>query len=127
MPHRTCSPSSGQPYFLVAALLVLVAVTGCEKISPPANQPASLELGEQEAGGQLEFDPRVVIANSFPAIVTPDSVTAAEADKELQPDELVLGVEVNGEARAYPINMLSGPQREIINDNLGGLPIAATW
>ena len=24
-------------------------------------------------------------------------------------------------ARAYPINMLTGPQREIINDRLGGI------
>ena len=38
-----------------------------------------------------------------------------------------LGVEVGGEARAYPINMLSGPNREILNDTLGGRPIAATW
>ena len=32
-----------------------------------------------------------------------------------------------GQARAYPINMLTGPSREIINDVLGGVPIAATW
>jgi len=42
-------------------------------------------------------------------------------------NELVLGLELNGEARAYPINMLTGPSREIINDTLGGIPIAATW
>jgi hypothetical protein len=50
-----------------------------------------------------------------------------EAASELNPDELVLGVEVGEEARAYPINMLSGPNREIFNDTLGGRPIAATW
>ena len=41
--------------------------------------------------------------------------------------ELVLGVIIKGEARAYPINMLTGPSREIINDTLGGQAIAATW
>jgi hypothetical protein len=41
--------------------------------------------------------------------------------------ELVLGVVVNGEARAYPINMLTGGNREIINDVVGGRAIAATW
>jgi hypothetical protein len=51
----------------------------------------------------------------------------SEAASELNPDELVLGVEVGGEARAYPINMLTGPDREILNDTLGGRPIAATW
>jgi hypothetical protein len=45
----------------------------------------------------------------------------------LNPSELVLGVVVGNEARAYPINMLTGPQREILNDTLGGRAIAATW
>ena len=41
--------------------------------------------------------------------------------------ELVLGVTVGKESRAYPINMLTGPSREILNDTLGGQAIAATW
>ena len=40
---------------------------------------------------------------------------------------LVLGVTVGEESRAYPINMLTGPSREILNDALGGRAIAATW
>ncbi len=74
-----------------------------------------------------EFNPRVVIRRSFPPIKSPPVVTAGEADKKLRPTELVLGVVVNGAARAYPINMLTGPRREIINDTLGGSHIAATW
>jgi len=42
-------------------------------------------------------------------------------------DELVIGVVIDGEARAYPINQLTGPDREIINDELAGTAIAATW
>ena len=45
----------------------------------------------------------------------------------LGPSELVLGVTVGGQSRAYPINMLTGPSREILNDTLGGQPLAATW
>ncbi len=45
----------------------------------------------------------------------------------LNPSELVLGVTVGGQSRAYPINMLTGPKREILNDSLGGQAIAATW
>ena len=52
---------------------------------------------------------------------------ATEASKDLSDDELVLGVVVEGQARAYPINMLTGPRREIVNDRLGDVPIAATW
>jgi hypothetical protein len=55
------------------------------------------------------------------------SYDAIGAERVVRPNELVLGVVVEGKARAYPINMLTGPRREIINDELGGKAIAATW
>lgn len=39
----------------------------------------------------------------------------------------VVGVEVEGESRAYPINMLSRPDHHVVDDVLGGQPIAVTW
>ena len=39
--------------------------------------------------------------------------------------DLVLGVEINGEAKAYPITPLI--RREMVNDVLGGVPILVTW
>lgn len=76
-----------------------------------------------------EFNPRIAIEHSFPPIVEPESVSAqqGETDKWVRDDELVLGVVIDGAARAYPINTLNGPRREIINDELGGRSIAATW
>ena len=74
-----------------------------------------------------EFTPRTVIARPFRAIVDAPVMTAEAADKTLHGNELVLGVVVNDQARAYPINMLTGPSREIINDTLGETAIAATW
>lgn len=81
------------------------------------------------AAEDLEFDPRTVIPRAFPAIVTPKtvSVSEAEADNWVRDDELVIGVVVGDSARAYPVNTLTGPKREIINDELGGRSIAATW
>jgi hypothetical protein len=73
-----------------------------------------------------DFRPFKVVP-PFPPIVGPPAVTAEEARQLLQPNELVLGVEVDGAARAYAINMLTGPSREIFNDELGGESIAATW
>jgi hypothetical protein len=78
-------------------------------------------------GQAPKFAPKVVIRHAFPAIKGAPVVTAAEASRSLAEGELVLGVVVNGKSRAYPINMLTGPQREIINDTLGGRAIAATW
>lgn len=65
---------------------------------------------------------------AFPPIKNPEIATLKEADgKAVRDEELVLGVVVGQTARAYPINTLTGPRREIINDHLDGEPIAATW
>ena len=75
-----------------------------------------------------DFKPRVVIKRAFPAIKEFGVEAGADAgEKVVRDQELVLGVVVGGEARAYPINQLTGPRREIINDRLGGVAIAATW
>lgn len=73
-----------------------------------------------------EFRPRVVIRRAFPAIIDAPVITAKQASS-LQDHELVLGIVLGDTARAYPINMLTGPRREIINDTLNGRAIAATW
>ena len=73
-----------------------------------------------------EFNPRKVV-QPFEPITNPQIVSARDAGKFVRDDELVLGVVVGKEARAYPINMLTNPTREIINDKLGGRAIAATW
>lgn len=72
------------------------------------------------------FRPRRVL-DAQPAIVEPDVLSADEVAHQVEDDELVLGVVIDGVARAYPINMLTGPSREIINDTLAGHAIAATW
>ena len=81
---------------------------------------------QQFAFDPTDYRPREVV-NPYPAIVKPPHVTAEEANRRLQPNELVLGVEIDGTARAYPINRLTGPSREIFNDQLGTHAIAATW
>ncbi len=73
-----------------------------------------------------EFRPTRLLPPKQP-ITDPPLLRGREIGSRLADNELVLGVTVNGKARAYPINMLNGPSREIINDTLGGVPIAATW
>jgi hypothetical protein len=43
----------------------------------------------------------------------------------LHDDELVLGVAWDGEAKAYPITVLRF--REMVNDELAGIPTLVTW
>ncbi len=73
----------------------------------------------------VRYEPRQVLRNPIRPIVDPSIVDVEKA--EIAPNELVIGAEVDGVARAYSINQLTGPQREIINDELGGSAIAATW
>ncbi len=60
-----------------------------------------------------------------PSIDNPRFVGPGEADQQMQSFETVLGVSINGNHRAYPLNMLS--RHEIVNDTVGGVPVAVTW
>ncbi len=71
------------------------------------------------------YRPRTVLSKPMRAITDPPIVAADQSG--LADNELIIGVEIDGVARAYPINQLTGPRREIINDNLAGTAIAATW
>lgn len=75
---------------------------------------------------QQDFRPRTVVP-PMPAITGAPVIAADRVTDQVTDNELVLGVVIKGQARAYPINMLTGPRREIINDTLGGRAIAATW
>ncbi len=54
-------------------------------------------------------------------------VPAVAAGPEVRDEYYVVGVELNGASRAYPLNMLSRPEHHLLNDTLGGQPIAVTW
>jgi len=56
-------------------------------------------------------------------IYEPDFVEAP--DSPLNDDELVMGVAIQGESKAYPVSVLRF--REMVDDELGGLPILVTW
>ena len=60
----------------------------------------------------------------FVALDDPEFVTAQEASY-MRPQDLVLGVFLNGEARAYPTDMMWF--HHVANDTVGGQPIAVTY
>jgi len=57
------------------------------------------------------------------SIDDPQFVSAKEA--EIPPDAWVLGVVLEGEARAYSLSLLNG--YEVVNDEIAGQPVAAVW
>ena len=57
------------------------------------------------------------------AVFEPEFVTAAEA--EIADGAWVLGVVIDGKAKAYSLNLLN--RHEVVNDRFGDLPVAAVW
>jgi hypothetical protein len=79
----------------------------------------------QEATNRDQSGYTLLKPEGFPIRSQVRAVAAAEAS--LKDGDLVIGVIAGGEARAYPVNLMWEPENEVLNDTLGGLPIAATW
>jgi thiol-disulfide isomerase/thioredoxin len=67
----------------------------------------------------------VLPRDRIPAIDAPSYVSIDEADEWLGSQEPVILVEIEGQARAYPLQILTW--HEIVNDTLAGVPIAVTF
>ena len=63
--------------------------------------------------------------DGIPAIDEPGFISAAEATAWLDDREPVVALEVNGVARAYPLQILIW--HEIVNDEIGGVPVTVTF
>jgi hypothetical protein len=63
--------------------------------------------------------------DGIPAVDEPVFVDVNDADTWLEPVEPVILIEVGEEARAYPLQILIW--HEIVNDTVGGLPLAVTF
>jgi hypothetical protein len=62
--------------------------------------------------------------DGIPPIDAPAFKPVAE-DRDLEPNDPVIGLEIAGDARAYPLRILIW--HEIVNDTVGGVPVAVTY
>jgi len=107
-------------------------------VSPtPAGEPVD-EMRKARfstAGWETDFSIRNVnVAEIFsggppkdgiPSIDRPQFITVSEADEWLEDRESVQIVSIDGQARAYPTQILMW--HEIVNDELAGVPISVTY
>ncbi len=75
-------------------------------------------------------DPSLIVSggpppDGIPPIDDPQFVPVAEADFFDDGDEAVIALEIDGEARAYPIRILIW--HEIVNDTFGDVPVTVTY
>lgn len=86
------------------------------------SQPLSKETLEKQ---YYSSSFRAAPQDAFPVLFNPPMGTAKEGDRILQPNEWVIGIAVNREARAYPVDVMGF--HELLNDVVGGTPITVCW
>lgn len=101
---------------MLGLLLALTATAQARSLNGFELDDAIIPVKEIRRGGP----PR----DGIPALTDPAFVEAGDAER-LDATDRVLGVAVNGEARAYPIGILN--YHEIVNDVIGGRPVAVTY
>ena len=68
---------------------------------------------------------QVVPRDHFPVLFDPPMSNVEAADEALEDDELVIGIAIDGKAKAYPVYVMG--VHELVNDTCGEVPIAASW
>ena len=124
MQWSTPSRKMQFPVFMIGICALLAA---CTQVDDPRPTVAAVDDAISSAGEHYaDYDIITVLPrDAIQAIDNPKFMTAAEADEQYRDDELILGVEFNGDARAYSVPLLSS--HEIVNDTVGRVEIAVTW
>ncbi|WP_299749423.1 DUF3179 domain-containing protein [uncultured Tateyamaria sp.] len=65
-----------------------------------------------------------VVKDGIPSLDNPELIAAGDADY-LRGDDLVFGVSINGDVRAYPLRIMGW--HEMFNEVIGGVPVALAY
>jgi hypothetical protein len=111
----------------VALLLAGCGVTPTAPLTkeavPASESPPTGAQATDEADMPEYTWSQLLSRDAIRPIYDPQFVPADEAG--YADDELVMGIAIDGEAKAYPVGLLNS--REMVNDELGGTPILVTW
>ncbi|MDZ7844020.1 MAG: DUF3179 domain-containing protein [Anaerolineales bacterium] len=101
-----------------SSLVTACGLNGSHAVSLPTPDRYRLEPGELLLAATED---------SIPAIFAEEHlfVSPEMGDREWDDREPVIGILLGGEARAYPVRLLS--HHEVVNDLVGGEPVAVTW
>lgn len=115
-----------RPYAIPFILVILVLLlAGCGKSATPTSPQArvtEMPIGEATAMPEYSWSQLLARDAIFP-VYDPEFVPADESG--YADDELVMGIAIGGEAKAYPVGLLN--YREMVDDELAGIPILVTW
>jgi len=82
------------------------------------SDPAKMKIRLEEiTWGGVDVD-------GIPSLDNPKMIRADQADY-MKKDDLIFGVKINGDARAYPLRIMGW--HEMFNDTIGGVPVALAY
>lgn len=124
---------------LTVAAIAAAALAGCDGSDPPDpsrdGRTDTEDVPFSTAGWKTDFSNHSVPLGEFtsggppkdgiPSIDEPKLISVARADEFLAVREPVAVVELDGEARAYPLQILTW--HEVVNDEIAGQPVAVTY
>ena len=134
----------GGGWVLVMTGIVLIAIIAWA-VAPAIFRLSNMPPGDNQTIESYAFDlsnlqidrelvvPSMRHRNMSPVITDPlilssEEITVRNSSKRdplVVSKDLVVGVEINDESRAYPLHFLH--VHEIVNDTLGGVPISIVW
>lgn len=141
--QRLLTFQSGGWVLLLSAVIAVAIVY--HHVLPILSKPHGRIIGDGRTLESYQFDLSVCLVprekllpsgaskDRIRALVNPKVMTLAEIDarsserggKYLVSHDRVIGVTLGGEARAYPLRILNW--HEVVNDVLGGVPVAVTY
>ena len=129
---------------IVVAAVITISRTNSINSSPFSNTTPSSKgnvisssflIGQSNAQKQEEQQKHIVPfdqifsggppPDGIPSIDNPKFMNVQDAANFISDSDLVLGLNINGDTRAYPLLILVW--HEIINDKVGGVPVAITY
>ena len=139
---QSITPGLVRVLFFLFATTVAFGLWGCEP--PGALRPTDFEVDEGQRfvakglgaidevvgpNGEITLDfsdadyVQLQLTDAVEPIYDPTFVPAGDAG--IPDNELIIGLEIGGDARAYPAGILY--HREMINDVVGGVPVLVSW
>lgn len=109
----------------IITLIIMLSSIVFAQMKNPRNIPFNWNTDTTLTNIDLSEVMVVLPRGSFVVLNNPKFISKDEGLKSFISKEPVLSVDINGIAKAYPLNMLS--IHEIANDTLSGIPILATF
>ena len=116
--------------WVITGVALALALAACTREAPFAPEGGVDQPAPADAPTPASLvDPGDIISGGPP----PDGIPPIDEPRFLSPDEVrfladdepVLAVEIEGDARAYPLQIMTW--HEIVNDEVGGVPVAVTY